>query len=298
MRYTLLEAPYGNCVFQYRRKDISMPANIWFVGWERQTSTAYKWNGQMRSEDKNTFIFQYTTKGEGRIRVDGTTYSLLPGDAFIVKVPGDHEYWLPEESCEWEFMFITLVGESTEMCWNSFIEKKGPVVSIPLQSRVIQLLHQINQEAVNKEIKDAYMASSKAYQFVMALHRFGLGVSEDSEPLPEGLQKVTSHIQNHLSSPITLDELAVIAGLSKFYFIQLFQAHFQFTPMQYVKRKRMEQAMAWLSNSDITIQEIAAMSGFDTANYFSKVFKRSTGESPSEFRERTRHRKFTKVFFD
>ncbi|RXZ00068.1 AraC family transcriptional regulator [Fictibacillus sp. S7] len=294
----VLEKPYGNSVFQYRKKDISMPADRWYAGWELQTSSVYRWNGNTRNDGDNTFIFQYTTKGEGRIRVNETTYSLLPGDAFLVDVPSDHEYLLPDESSEWEFMFITLVGESTKMCWEAFTEKRGPVQKIPYSSRVIQLLHQINQEAANKEIKDAYMASSRAYEFIMALHRFGQGYTEDTVPMPESLQRAITHIHQNMSSPLHLEELAAVAGLSKFYFIQLFQSHLQTTPMQYVTKKRIEQAMAWLSNSTIPVKEISRQSGFDTSNYFSKVFRRYTGESPSSFRERTRHRKFTNVFLD
>lgn len=298
MRYKLLDGPYGNCVFQFQKKEAYIPANIWYVGWERQTKASYRWNGETRTDSENTFIFQYTTKGKGAIRVGEAVYSLPKGKAFLVKVPGDHEYWLPEGSAEWEFLFITLVGESTESCWAEFAYRNGPVAAIPEESELVRLLKQINQEALNDEISDKYIASCKAYNFVMALHRYGKGLTEAEDKLPEHMKKAVRLIEKKLGEPLSLTDLAEEAGLSKYYFIQLFQQYFHETPIQYMTKKRMERSMERLSNSDLPIKEIANLSGYESANYFSKVFKKEIGESPKEFRGRTRDRQFTRVFLE
>lgn len=296
MRYQLLDEAYGNCVFQFQKKEDYMPANIWYVGWELQTSQDYRWNGRTRTDGEDTFIFQYTIRGEGCIRINDKTYSLPPGKAFLVKVPSDHEYWMPEKSEEWEFMYITLVGESAGACWKEFIERFGHVADFSEQSGIIRLLKQINQEAINDEISDRYIASAKAYTFVMALHRYGKGHIKITEAIPEALQRAVRLIEEDLSQPLSLADLSHEAGLSKYYFIDLFQHHFHLTPIQYITKKRMERSMEWLSNSDLPIKEIAILTGYESSNYFSKAFKKSIGESPKEFRERTRDRKFTRVF--
>ena len=58
----------------------------------------------------------------------------------------------------------------------------------------------------------------------------------------------------------------------------------QYTPMSYIKEKRLEKAKELLHRSDMNISQIALASGFKTVHYFSKVFYESTGIRPSDYR--------------
>jgi AraC family transcriptional regulator len=108
------------------------------------------------------------------------------------------------------------------------------------------------------------------------------------------LKKVQDHVQAHLASPISLADLAGVAGLSRSYFAAQFRAATGCRPHEYVLEQRVEQAQAMLAESGTPIIEVALAVGFQTQAHFSTVFKRLTGTTPARWRltqlDRTRAR--------
>ena len=52
------------------------------------------------------------------IEIDGQEYKVDAGKAFIVNIPGNYRYYLPKESENWEFIFLTLYGDEVQKCWD------------------------------------------------------------------------------------------------------------------------------------------------------------------------------------
>lgn len=102
------------------------------------------------------------------------------------------------------------------------------------------------------------------------------------------LQRVTEYIEENLSSNLSLDELAAIAGLSRTAFIQRFKQSFQQTPHQYLVSARVRRSRDQLAKSDLPITHIAAACGFFDHAHFSSVFKRAIGITPSAYRLKSR----------
>ena len=73
--------------------------------------------------------------------------------------------------------------------------------------------------------------------------------------------------------------------MSANWFIHSFKSVMKVPPMQYITNLRIAAAKGYLDNSNKTINEIAAV-GYDNALYFSRVFKKRTGMSPSEYKNR------------
>ena len=108
------------------------------------------------------------------------------------------------------------------------------------------------------------------------------------------LKKVRDHVQAHLASPISLADLAGVAGLSRSYLAAQFRAATGCRPHEYVLEQRVEQAKAMLAESGTPIIEVALAVGFQTQAHFSTVFKRLAGMTPARWRvaqlDRTRAR--------
>ena len=103
----------------------------------------------------------------------------------------------------------------------------------------------------------------------------------------EKINTVLTYIENHLSTSITVEELAELVHFHPNYFIKFFKSILGTSPIQYVNQIRLEKGKQMLISSDETITEIADRLGWDIY-YFSRIFKRFTGLSPSEFRQLTR----------
>ncbi|AIQ18174.1 AraC family transcriptional regulator [Paenibacillus sp. FSL H7-0357] len=101
------------------------------------------------------------------------------------------------------------------------------------------------------------------------------------------LANVLQYIEQRLTQPMEVEELAELVHLHPNYFIPYFKKYMGVPPMHYVQLKRMELAKRQLSYSTSSISDIAAQVGMELA-HFSKYFKKSTGVSPSAYRNSTR----------
>ena len=91
----------------------------------------------------------------------------------------------------------------------------------------------------------------------------------------------------HYRTKISTRDLAEIFYVSENHFCRLFQKSFGMSPMEYINDYRVGKAELLLSGTGLSITEIATAVGFDSANYFSRVFKRLRREAPGEFRRRS-----------
>ena len=100
------------------------------------------------------------------------------------------------------------------------------------------------------------------------------------------LDPILRFIDEHLDQPLSVEELAQRAYLSRFHFIRQFQRAFQQTPHQYVMNRRLQQAKALLANSDLPVTEICLAVGFESLGSFSTLFRNVVGWPPSVYRAR------------
>ena len=106
---------------------------------------------------------------------------------------------------------------------------------------------------------------------------------------PSAFLALLDDIEASLGQDLTLDVLSARSGYSKSALIRYFQENTHTTPMQYVAERRINLAKRRLSDTRLTVREIAEACGFKNEFYFSTVFRRRTGMSPSDFRRRERH---------
>lgn len=106
------------------------------------------------------------------------------------------------------------------------------------------------------------------------------------------LPQVTKHeitraiefINEHYMEPLTLKKMASVVGLSPNYFSNLFTSEIRQGFVSYLNNTRIEKAKHLLTQDDLLVYEVANYVGFDDEAYFSRIFKKVTGESPKEWR--------------
>lgn len=96
------------------------------------------------------------------------------------------------------------------------------------------------------------------------------------------VQKVADWADRHFMEPVTVDQLAGIAGLSASSFKHVFKEITGITPHAYLLRKRVEHARAMLSANRGSVTDIALACGFPSSQYFATVFKRIVGVTPND----------------
>ncbi len=99
------------------------------------------------------------------------------------------------------------------------------------------------------------------------------------------LAGAAAYIENHFCCDISNEHLSRIAGYSERQFLRLFKAVFSTTPNRYIVSLRIRKAQQLLRNRDMSIGEAAWHCGYDDYNYFSRVFKKQTGMTPTEYQK-------------
>lgn len=99
------------------------------------------------------------------------------------------------------------------------------------------------------------------------------------------LNEVKNYISEHYAEDIALDDLAKISYMNKSYFLHQFKKLFNISPMRYLTLVRIEQSKLLLTSTDLSITQIASEVGINNPVYFTEIFTKAIGVSPSAYRK-------------
>lgn len=107
-------------------------------------------------------------------------------------------------------------------------------------------------------------------------------VREDGRSI---IEKVKRYIESNYHKDLSIEEVSEVADLSISHFCTLFKQISGYTFLEFVTHCRMENAKYILQNSTVKVYQVAPMVGYQDPRYFTQVFKKATGKTPTEYRE-------------
>jgi AraC-like DNA-binding protein len=120
---------------------------------------------------------------------------------------------------------------------------------------------------------------------LLELVRAAKRVSPYSQDIPDALQRMVQFIADRLASPVGLDDLAALSGLSRSTVGRLFRQYLGCSPTEWLLRRRMAEARRLLRSTRMPVSEVGRKVGIHDPYYFSKVFKQANGMPPLAFRK-------------
>lgn len=201
----------------------------------------------------------------------------------------------PQAPCEFFAMQIDLSDPDNMLCLNkeySNILCKN-LLSVKnrhmqLSGTEIRLLRTaFNLFSSNKpsDVQNGVLFLSCFLSSLCYLSRAECNVTSESGISPK-IQQTLDYIRENIASPITLEKLADVSGYSLSHFKALFKSEVGITPNEYILHQKLQSAKFFLETSDIPITELSFNLGFSSSNYFSSVFRRMLGCTPSEYRKK------------
>lgn len=156
-------------------------------------------------------------------------------------------------------------------------------------AHVAGLLYLLYRDLVNGSLAGALYGEQLGVALAMYLVRrfttVSVSLKHSGSSLPGILlHRICDYVEAHLSGPISLTNLAVEAGMSRFYFSRLFRSSTGQTPSQFVLERRIEKAKTLLSQSEMPLQGVALACGFSSQSHLTSVFKLKTGGTPARYR--------------
>ena len=137
-----------------------------------------------------------------------------------------------------------------------------PHINLMLHSLILQLIHQLQQDAGSPVISKTALGKSNT----------------------KAIKSAVTYMDQHWSEKLSLADIAQQAYLSPIYFRTLFRDVMGMSPYEYLLRLRLSKSKDMLVLTDMSLSDIAAASGFGTQSYFSCVFKKEVGVTPKQYR--------------
>lgn len=147
---------------------------------------------------------------------------------------------------------------------------RQPFTEAAIYSLMIQFFITLGRANFNATMKFPGITHSKQHEYV------------------EKFMMVCNYITDHCTENIDMDQLANLAGFSKFHFARLFRQFTDISCYQYLIQKRIAYAEHLLIEPGISITDVAMRSGFNSISTFNRIFKSAKGCTPSEYRNLNR----------
>jgi AraC-like DNA-binding protein/mannose-6-phosphate isomerase-like protein (cupin superfamily) len=240
-----------------------------------------------RPEGCDAAIFIYCTEGEGWVLFEKGRKIAVPANTLLV-IPArtPHTYGATETD-PWSIYWFHIKGEAVE-AFIQCLPLSNCTVRIPT-TQTIDILGLFNL-CYETLLYKGY--SWRYHLFVSQVMRHLLGSIAllRNETQQEGrkneyIERSVHYMMRSIQASLTLDDLAEHVHLSKPHFIHLFKEVTGYTPIDYYMRLKIQQACYYLDLTDQTVKEVSRSVGMQDPYYFSRVFHKIMGLSPSEYRE-------------
>ena len=225
--------------------------------------------GRRQMEKRRSHGFIIKLAGKTEYRLGGNTWLLEAGQVLFVAKGSSYE--IQEVSPGYSYVVnFECTGQ-----WDQALQKLQLPKNFELRSPADKLYHCWQ----NGEVYNALSALYKILEATQVpLHSQHKGTSRLLEP-------VLDYIRDNLTNPdLELQALSKLADVSDAYLRRLFKKHCGLSPAGYVLHRRMELAKKLLTEQACTVADVAIAVGYRDPLYFSRLFRRQVGLSPTQYR--------------
>ena len=230
-----------------------------------------------RNHPRKMYSFCLVTSGSGRFIQEGKELLAFPGD--IVFNPLGSRFYIRWEG-EPDSKILTLhlifppMGNPYKQSYPQQIIKSTP----EFERDFSFIVDNFSKEEASLKVL------SKFYEVVDKL--FSMLVPDELPDTTPEIREARQFIDENCCRKLTIKEIAAHCGLSRSYFQHQFKAATGLTPIEYKNRAAISIAERMLSeNRRITIEEVSSMTGFESAAYFRRVFKKHTYKTPTGYKK-------------
>jgi len=226
---------------------------------EMANSARYSWDNRYRGEEPFV-IFQWTQEGSGEFTIQGKTWPVNPGEAFIAIPPEESLYAFPKQAAgPWTYSWLNLYGALGVSLAREFRDAFGPVVPLPLHSPAATMFRRLLEAANRRTFVDAPQESADFYAFLMEWTR---QLTHPTQTGRDGVESAKAICQSRFREPLGIKELAAETGLTREHLSRLFSARTGVSPARYLRQLRVHAARQMLKEPSLLLKEVALRCGF------------------------------------
>lgn len=250
---------------------------------------------RIREQGVNQYVLIYCVDGSGFYTVDGIQYEVRKNQYFILPAYKPHKYGAN-------------VGQGWTIYWVHFrglaahVFAKGAAtpqtINVTMNSRISDRINIFEEILTTLQfgegIEDLRYASSLLFHFLASMRYLGqfrrakagggCAYVGNIDIVEQAIHYMRENIENH----IKMEDVLRYVGYSQSHFSTMFKKKKGMSPLSYFNRLKVEHACRLLKTTDLRINMICCKVGIGDSLYFSRLFSKVMGMSPTEYREKNK----------
>lgn len=241
-----------------------------------------------RTEPINQYVLIYCIDGSGWYRIRGREYHVKGNQYFILPAGVAHAYGSDEEN-PWTIYWIHFKGKLAQYYAGDSLEPTS--VNPSVNSRIRQRMDLF--EGIFNTLRSGY--SNGNLHYASSLFQYYLGTLKYIDQYREVtcnhtdegnmVEAIVHYMKENIEKHITLQDISEYMGYSISHLSMLFKKETGHSLLAYLNLLKIQQACMMLDETDMKINQICYKIGIEDAYYFSRLFMKTMGMSPKEYRE-------------
>lgn len=271
-------------VDELKRDPLGKELYITDIGYYPHASYHYR---TRRKEEVQEFVLIYCVEGEGWFELDNRKQTVTEHQFFILPEQRAHAYG-SHPTNPWSIYWMHFNGAKAAYFSQGF--ELPTSISPNADSRITDRLTLF--EEIFASLNKGYSKHRMLYATTSLFHFLGsmkfIGEYRACNTLAtrgrDVVEEAIHYMQENINKKLLLPDIAREAKLSVSYFSNLFLEKTGYSPLRYLTQLRIQKACHYLDFSDMKINQISPLVGFEDSLYFSRLFTRTMKMSPSEYR--------------
>ena len=225
--------------------------------------------------------------GRGRCNIRGREWALEPGNIIFLPENVRHEYSADADD-PWSIFWVHFTGEkSGDYLEYLSVSEQRPLIAVSNIGNVIDAFEDIYQHTENVYTNTALLCLTTALSRFLGITRMYQRAAESKlRSREDKVLAVQRILRDSLHRKVRLDELAQMVSWSAPHLSTVFKRQVGISPMDFFARLKIQRACTLLKVSEESVAYISAGLGYDDSFYFSRLFRKHIGMSPSEYKRK------------
>lgn len=232
----------------------------------------------------NCFMLLYTRRGCGKLTVNNQVYTLVHPALLLFDCR--QRFHIDIAVSPWEYQVLYLDAEAPSYYYGLLPQGKIPLMPVTPYSETALCLERLLVPCDSSHTASALTISHLVSTVITTCILSQFERENPGNSLPNYLEEIHSLFDNAFQENYSLDELEKRFSVSKYRLCREFHTAFGMSPLQYLNKRRIDIAIHLLLTTGHKIHEIGSMVGIDNTNHFITLFKKFTGYTPLEYKQR------------
>lgn len=244
------------------------------------------------------YILIYCVNGNGWYRVNGCEHQVGKGQFFILPPDVPHAYGASKGD-SWTIYWVHFSGEYAEVYAEGMQTPQN--INVTTNSRIMDRINIFEEILLTLQsgdsLEDLRYASSLLHHFLASMRYLGqfrksqrpeeqhCHTSQTATDADIICDRTIHFLKENIENRISLQNIIDYTGYSQSHLSALFKKHTGMSPLAYFNRLKIERACQLLKDTDLKVNQICLKLGIDDQYYFSRLFSKAMGISPTAYRE-------------